>query len=214
MRVHVLQHVPFEGLGSALGWLEARKATVTTTRLFEAASFPALGEFDVLIELGGPMSVNDEAELPWLREEKRFVAEAIRSGKAVLGICLGAQLMASSVGARVYRGSWKEIGWFPIHACAHHADAFVFLRTMEVFHWHGETFDLPVGATHLARSEGCLHQAFQARYVQSEQALRAVPAGRYAGINALMAGVLGYITRPQSSQRPAFSGMVSPTPSR
>ena len=188
------------------------------------------------------MSVNDEAEFPWLREEKRFVAEAIRSGKAVLGICLGAQLMASSLGARVHRASCKEIGWFPVHACAHHADAFVFPGTMEVFHWHGETFDLPVGATHLARSEGCLHQAFQvgeraiglqfhlettaesadaiishcgdelvpARYVQSEQTLRAVPASRYAGINALMAGVLGYITRPQG---PACSGRVSPTPS-
>jgi len=79
----------------------------------------------------------------------------------VLGICLGAQLMASSLGARVYPGPSKEIGWFPIHACDHGPDVFDFPDTTEVFHWHGETFDLPSGAAHLASSEGCLHQAFQ-----------------------------------------------------
>jgi GMP synthase-like glutamine amidotransferase len=107
------------------------------------------------------MSVNDETEFAWLHEEKRLVREAIHSGKPVLGICLGAQLMASALEARVYPGPAKEIGWFPIYACEGGQNTFRFPEKTEVFHWHGETFDLPSGAMHLARSEGCLHQAFQ-----------------------------------------------------
>lgn len=161
MRFHVLQHVPFEGLGSIHSWLQSHGAIVTTTRYFESPLLPDLSAIDALIALGGPMSVNDEDALPWLRDEKRFVGEAIRSGIPVLGICLGAQLMASALGARVYPGVDKEIGWFPVYTCAHDSDAFNFPGASEVFHWHGETFDLPPHATHLARSEGCLHQAFQ-----------------------------------------------------
>ncbi|HWK55200.1 MAG TPA: type 1 glutamine amidotransferase [Hyphomicrobiales bacterium] len=162
MRVHVLQHVPFEGLGSIEPWLRARHATVTTTCFFEAsATLPALSEFDVLVALGGPMSVNDEAELPWLREEKRFVREAVQAEKAVLGICLGAQLIAAALGARVYPGPEREIGWFPIQAREHGKHTFKFPEQIQAFHWHGETFDLPPGAVHLARSEACVHQAFQ-----------------------------------------------------
>ena len=162
MRVHVLQHVPFEGPGRIAAWLAARSAEVTTTRLFEAdAALPPAGAFDVLIVLGGPMSANDEAALPWLRQEKRLVAAAILSGKAVLGICLGAQLMAAALGARVYPAQHNEIGWFPVQGCAPQDGSFAFPAAAEVFHWHGETFDLPDGAVHLARSAACLHQAFQ-----------------------------------------------------
>jgi GMP synthase-like glutamine amidotransferase len=161
MRVHVLQHVPFEGLGSILPWLRSRNATITTTRFFESPSLPQLADFDVLIALGGPMSVNDEDEFPWLREEKRFISESIRSEKPVLGICLGAQLMASSLGARVYRGARKEIGWFRVRASEQAFELFAFPPAAEVFHWHGETFDLPDGAMHLASSEACRNQAFR-----------------------------------------------------
>lgn len=161
MRVHVLQHVPFEGLGSIAAWLAGRGARVTVTRLFADDEFPALADIDLVIALGGPMSVNDEVELPWLVEEKRFVAQAIAGGKAVLGICLGAQLIASALGARVYPGAEKEIGWFPVLAEAGNADSFVFPASIEVFHWHGETFDLPAGAVHLAHSAVCRNQAFQ-----------------------------------------------------
>ncbi len=146
MRVHVLQHVPFEGPGSIAAWLTARQEVVTTTRLFEAgAVLPPLSAFDVLIVLGGPMSANDEAALPWLRPEKRLLRKAIRSGKAVLGVCLWAQLMAAALGARVYPAQHKEIGWFPIQGCAPQGSGFAFPATAEVFHWHGETFDLPDG---------------------------------------------------------------------
>jgi len=161
MKVHVLQHVSFEGLGSIESWLAARGATVGYTRFFASAHLPEPVDLDLVVALGGPMSVNDEAELPWLKEEKRFVAEAANSGKAVLGICLGAQLIASALGARVYPGPHKEIGWFDIESTSDRSDLFRFPEKATVFHWHGETFDLPPGATRLARSAGCENQAFQ-----------------------------------------------------
>lgn len=161
MRAHVLQHVPFEGLGSIDTWLTERQAGVTWTRFFESTQLPAPTDIDLVIALGGPMSVNDEEACPWLRAEKRFVAEAIAGGKAVLGICLGSQLIAGALGARVYPGAQKEIGWFPIHAEPAIPGKFAFPATVEVFHWHGETYDLPPGAAHLARSAACRHQAFQ-----------------------------------------------------
>jgi GMP synthase-like glutamine amidotransferase len=162
MRAHYLQHVKFEGLGSIAPWLEAAGYEITNTRLFESAKFPDLNKIDLLVVMGGPMSVNDEDDFPWLVSEKHFIREAINSGKPVLGICLGAQLIASVAGARVYRNALKEIGWFPIDGIAStDSSIFNFPPKVEVFHWHGETFDLPSGATRLAKSEGCGNQAFQ-----------------------------------------------------
>lgn len=161
MRVHVLQHVPFETLGSIEGWLHQNGASITYTRFFASDPLPPLAEVDFVIALGGPMSVNDEDALPWLRAEKRFIAEGIGAQKAVLGICLGSQLIASALGSRVYSATHKEIGWFPIHAQPSVPNTFAFPREVEVFHWHGETFDLPPKAIHLARSAACRHQAFQ-----------------------------------------------------
>ena len=163
MRAHYFQHVPFEGLGSIGPWLEARGASVTGTRFFEECTLPMANEVDLLIVMGGPMSVNDESLYPWLRHEKRFIKEAVAEGKAVLGVCLGAQLIANAMGARVYPNSEKEIGWFPIHSVAIPGEkaAFQFPKEPVVFHWHGETFDLPPGAIRLARSEACENQAFQ-----------------------------------------------------
>jgi GMP synthase-like glutamine amidotransferase len=161
MRVHVLQHVPFEGLGSIAAWLDDRRADVWWTRFHASAELPDVRAVDFVIALGGPMSVNDEASLPWLVAEKRFLASAIAARKPVLGICLGAQLIASALGARVYPGPWKEIGWFPVCAEPAPPGSFPFPASVTVFHWHGETFDLPPGAILLASSPGCRHQAFQ-----------------------------------------------------
>ena len=160
MNVHILQHVAFEGIGSIDTWLDQRDANVSYTRFYESAELPALSEIDLVIIMGGPMSVHDEAEFPWLVEEKRFLREAIRAGIPMLGICLGAQLLASALGAEVYTNSQKEIGWFDITK-VQNSNAFQFPDTISVFHWHGETFTLPEGAVQLARSAACEQQAFQ-----------------------------------------------------
>ncbi len=163
MRVQVFQHVPFEGLGAIEPWLAARGARIGWTRFFADARIPDPDDYDWLIAMGGPMSVNDEVALPWLRDEKRAIAAAIDAGKTVLGVCLGAQLIASACGAKVMRNPEREIGWFPIERIAEPAEhpiARALPPQAEVFHWHGETFTLPRGAVHLARSEACEAQAF------------------------------------------------------
>jgi GMP synthase-like glutamine amidotransferase len=161
MRAHVLQHVPFEDIGSMALWLEKRRADVSYTRFFEDAALPSLKDIDLIIVMGGPMSVNDESTLTWLKPEKMFVREAVEKGVPVLGVCLGAQLIASALGASVYRNTQKEIGWFPIEATPTVPNTFRFPEKCEVFHWHGETFDLPHGAVRLAKSAACENQAFQ-----------------------------------------------------
>ena len=107
------------------------------------------------------MSVNDEQEHSWLAPEKEFIRQAIRLGQPVIGICLGAQLIASALGSRVYPGRHTEIGWFPVEAVDTDGDVFRLPSGVPVFHWHRETFDLPAGAVRLAGSEACENQAFQ-----------------------------------------------------
>ena len=117
----------------------------------------------MLVVMGGPMGANDDPRLKWMRGEKLFIELAIQKEKKVLGICLGAQLIASVLGAKVYANPQKEIGWFPIELnppnVRHHALNVLPQRTT-VFHWHGDTFDLPKGSIHLARSRACENQAF------------------------------------------------------
>ncbi|MCB2184433.1 MAG: gamma-glutamyl-gamma-aminobutyrate hydrolase family protein [Desulfobulbaceae bacterium] len=162
MRAHYLQHVPFEGLGSIEPWLRATDYEITSTQFFDSAELPDFKNIDLLVVMGGPMSVNDQEEFPWLALEKKFIRDVIESGKPVLGICLGAQLIASAMEAKVFRNSVKEIGWFPVKGVPSSGTSFFsFPPSSEVFHWHGETFDLPKGATRIACSEGCENQAFQ-----------------------------------------------------
>ena len=161
MKIHVLQHVPFEGLGSIAPWLESRAASIGFTRFFEGPDLPSFKSLDMIIIMGGPMSVNNEDKLPWLVREKQFIRDAVARGIPVLGICLGAQLIASAMGAKVYRNPVKEIGWFPVRAVPAPAGYFGIPKECVVFHWHGETFDLPAGAVRLAESDGCKNQAFQ-----------------------------------------------------
>jgi len=162
MRAHYLQHVPFEGLGSIESWLQNAGYEISSTQFFDSWILPAIKDIDFLVVMGGPMSVNDETEYPWLLEEKQFIRSAIETGKPVLGICLGAQLIANAMGGKVLPNSVKEIGWFPIEAVKSESDSvFQFPKETEVFHWHGETFDLPKGAVQIAKSKGCINQAFQ-----------------------------------------------------
>jgi len=162
MRAHYLQHVPFEGLGSIEAWLQNAGYEISNTQFFNSVTLPAIDEIDLLVVMGGPMSINDESEHPWLVEEKKFINSIVEAGKPVLGICLGAQLIANSMGGKVFSNSEKEIGWFPVQAINHDVPTvFRFPKEIEVFHWHGETFSLPAGAVQIARSKGCNNQAFQ-----------------------------------------------------
>ncbi|MEM7393702.1 MAG: gamma-glutamyl-gamma-aminobutyrate hydrolase family protein [Verrucomicrobiota bacterium] len=160
MHIHHLQHVPFEGLGSMEPVLRARGDELSATHLYAGQSLPNLDHLDGLIVMGGPMGVHDKDAFPWLGDEKRFILGAIEAGKPVLGICLGAQLMADALGARVYRGAHREIGWFDISCPDESVLPGVFPEELEVFHWHGDTFDVPAGAKHLASSEACVNQGF------------------------------------------------------
>lgn len=162
-RVHWIQHVPYEGLGGIASWLAAREAVVERTAAYEAARFPAPDAFDILIVLGGPMGAFDDAKHPWLGYERAAIRAAVETDKLVLGICLGAQLIAAGLGASVRRSRAPEIGWFPVEptteaAATPFADAFG--DPFDAFHWHYDTFDLPADAVRLAYSEACPHQAF------------------------------------------------------
>ena len=162
MKIHWFQHVPFEGLGAIEGWLLARGHTLTCTRFYAGESAPATVDgFDWLVVMGGPMNIYQYRDHPWLRAEKRVIRDAVAAGKRVLGVCLGAQLIADALGGKVHQNAEREIGWFPITAVPEgRGSPFEFPAERTVFHWHGDTFSLPPGAVWLARSEACEHQAF------------------------------------------------------
>jgi GMP synthase-like glutamine amidotransferase len=162
MKVHWLQHVPFEGLGAIEEWLLARGHTLSCTRFYADEAPPVnSGGFDWLIVMGGPMNVYQYDAHPWLSSEKRLIRETIAAGKRMLGICLGAQLIADVLGGKVYQNDEREIGWFPVRAVsAGVSSSFAFPEVTTVFHWHGDTFSLPPGSVWLAESDGCAHQAF------------------------------------------------------
>jgi GMP synthase-like glutamine amidotransferase len=161
--VYAFRHIPCEHLGRIAPALESRGIAVEYLDMFEGAPVPErIGEAAGLIFMGGPMSANDD--LPYLRAELALIEQAAKVGQPVLGVCLGAQLIAKALGARVYRDRVKEIGWYPVQwtPAAARDPLFTGLSAPEtVFHWHGETFDLPPGAQWLARSEACAHQAFR-----------------------------------------------------
>lgn len=163
MHVHWLQHAPFEGLGCIEPWLRERGAAFESTRLWAGDLPPSdSSSFDWLIVMGGPMNVHEHERHPWLAPEKALIRDAIAAGKRVLGICLGAQLIADALGAPVIRNREPEIGWFPVRltsagrACSLFAD---FPERFEAFHWHSDTFTIPSGAVCLAESDACANQA-------------------------------------------------------
>lgn len=205
MHIHYLQHVAFEGLGSIEDWARQKGHTLSATRLYQGEPLPAVEIADLLIVLGGPMNIYQEADYPWLADEKRYIKKAISAGRRVLGICLGAQLIADVLGAKVYANHDKEIGWFPVDATEATSLSKLFSafpRQLDVFHWHGDTFDIPAGAIHVARSAGCAHQAFvyHERVVGLQFHLETTPASAQQiiahGEDELVAG--RYIQSPQT----------------
>lgn len=163
LRIHYLQPVLFEGLGSIAEWATSNGHVLTSTKFFIHSDLPEPADIDWLIIMGGPMGVYDEDKYEWLAAAKQFIKEVIDAGKVVIGICLGAQLIAEVLGAKVYPNHNKEIGWYSIELNTEALENKLFKdfdRTLTVFHWHGDTFDVPENAVRLASSQACKNQAF------------------------------------------------------
>lgn len=163
MRIQIFQHVPFEGSAAISQWAAQKGYPIAKTHLYAQPELPAPDDFDWLIVLGGPMGANDDKRYPWLTQEKQLIEAAIRAEKKILGICLGAQLVARVLGADVRQNKHKEIGWFPLAFTDEALDSPLFKgfpRSLDVMHWHGDTFDLPPGYARIASSQACLNQGF------------------------------------------------------
>lgn len=159
-RVHCIEHASFETPGRIADWVVERGHSFAATRVYNREPLPTPDAFDSLVVMGGPMSVHDDARFPWLTAERRLIEQAIIAEKRVLGVCLGAQLIASVLGARVYRNRFQEIGWFSVHGTEAGRAQWGLPKELGVFHWHGDTFDLPKGAVHLAKNAACEQQMF------------------------------------------------------
>lgn len=163
MRIFSIHHVPFEGLGAIGPEIRRLGHAATPVRLYAGEPLPDPARPQALIVMGGPMGVDDEADFPWLAPEKRFLDAILERGIPVLGVCLGAQLLAQALGATVRKNPHTEIGWFPIWRDPQATRSPIgacLPEEMTVFHWHGDTFDIPGGARRLCSSQACPNQGF------------------------------------------------------
>lgn len=172
MRIHYLQHAEFEGINCLKSWITQNQHSLTATTLFNIEDsnndlqhnvFPSLDSFDWLIIMGGPMGVQDEQTYPWLKAEKLFISEVIQANKIVLGICLGAQLIADALGADVSPNAQREIGWYPVHNHPNIQQTFmsgVIPDNIQTFHWHSDRFAIPQNSTPILSSKACDNQGF------------------------------------------------------
>ncbi|RMH17445.1 MAG: type 1 glutamine amidotransferase [Gammaproteobacteria bacterium] len=161
MQICFLQHVPFETPARIQSWAKKHSIPTHTVHLYRNEALPDPREFDILIIMGGPMGVNQSDTYPWLENERDLVKRTLDHGKKVLGICLGAQMIAAALGASVYPNSNREFGWFPIDRI-NPSSREVWPQTgpLTVLHWHGDTFDLPAGSELIASSKACRQQGF------------------------------------------------------
>ncbi|MGQ9920895.1 MAG: type 1 glutamine amidotransferase [Desulfobacca sp.] len=163
MRLHSFEHVPFEDLAQIGVWSREQGHCVSRTRFYAADPVPLWSDFDWLVVMGGPMNIYEEDRYPWLAQEKACISEAIAHGRLVLGICLGAQLIADVLGGPVTQNAYKEIGWFPVTLTTAASTSPIFHdfpSEFMAFHWHGDTFAVPPGAQAMATSVACAQQAF------------------------------------------------------
>jgi GMP synthase-like glutamine amidotransferase len=164
MHIHCLQHVTFENPGTIVEWAKNNGHTLSYTYFFETKfALPNVNAIDALLVMGGYMNVDEETKYPWLEAEKNFIKQAIDANKKVMGICLGSQLIAAALGSKVYYANEKKIGFFPISFTNEALQYLLFnhfTNPYNVFHWHGNTFDLPNNAILVASTATCKHQAF------------------------------------------------------
>lgn len=164
-KILVFQHVPYEPLGTLDPLLRAEKHRIRYVNFGRNPNArPKVSQYDALVILGGPMNIGEEASYPHLAVEKACIQEAMANNIPILGICLGAQLIASALGADVYRAESPEIGWFPVHLTQEGRTdplARYLAQTPSVFQWHGHTFEIPESAELLLEGEGCRNQGFR-----------------------------------------------------
>lgn len=164
MDVLVLQHIACEPPGVYEDVLRERGAALTRVEVDAGDELPDWREFSAIVAMGGPMSANDDDTLPWLADEKALIAAAVRAGMPFWGVCLGVQLLAASLGARVYAGDEPEVGVLAVELTEEGRADPVFSalpRSVPALQWHGDTFDLPPGAVRLAGSPAYPNQAFR-----------------------------------------------------
>jgi GMP synthase-like glutamine amidotransferase len=170
LRVHYFQHIAGEGFGSCYDFLKAHHAKITATEFFalpvdlalELEALPRVDEVDLLIIMGGTMSVNDEANYPWLKLEKRWLRRYLAAGKPAIGLCLGGQLIANALGAAVSRNPDQELGWMDVGRASYvPEDYFQIPEQLNILQWHSETFEIPKGAVRLAENKVCPNQMYQ-----------------------------------------------------
>jgi GMP synthase-like glutamine amidotransferase len=161
MNIAVLQHAAFEDPGEIGVWAGQRGHSVSVHHLYRGDALPQSDAFDILLVMGGEMNIYQYRDWPWLKPESAFIHSALAQGRRVIGVCLGAQLVANALGAQVVQNPTIELGWLPVTWTKEARAAFPDLpASSTVLHWHGDTFGLPPGATRLAASEGCAEQGF------------------------------------------------------
>ncbi len=170
LRVHYFQHIAGEGFGSCYDYLKAHQAKITATEFFalpvdlplELEALPDIDEVDLLIIMGGTMSVNDEANYPWLKLEKRWLRRYLSAGKPAIGLCLGGQLIANALGASVSRNQHQELGWMDVGRVSHIPENYFQIpEKINIMQWHSETFEIPRGGVRLAQNNVCQNQMYQ-----------------------------------------------------
>lgn len=163
MRIHTILHESFEDSGYIRIWAEGNGHPYSETHIYAGEKLPCPEEYDLLVVMGGLMNIYEDEKYPWLSEEKRYLKSAIDCGKNVLGICLGAQLIASVLGAEVTKNAAPEIGWFEVEKLSEGRNTALWSLIPDrfpSFHWHGDTFAIPDGATRLFTSAACNNQGF------------------------------------------------------
>jgi GMP synthase-like glutamine amidotransferase len=161
LRILSLEHARGDGPGKILSWVTRRGHALQRVLLHEGHVFPPQKAFDFLIVLGGPMSIYQHTQYPWLAPEKEFIRTAAEARKPILGICLGAQLLADVLGGVVVRNPEREVGWWPVTFIERGGPFAAFPETLTPCHWHNDTFTLPPDAMHVASSAACQNQAFR-----------------------------------------------------
>jgi len=187
LKIHLIQHLDFEGPGCIQDWINKKSHSTSYTYMYAGEQLPDVDDIDMLIVLGGAMNVDEDDKYPWLREEKRFIASCIAADMPVLGICLGSQLIVRALGGKVYPNNEKEIGWHPIQKAFSdktHPLHFILPEVITCFHWHGDTYDLPIGGMHLYQSAGCYSQGFL--YGGKVMALQFHPEANEGLVNAML----------------------------